>query len=428
MKRFNTLILWTVIFGLAFIAICTAYTIQVGNSQTGRKYLVEINRILHQVTEGVPPKDIVLNSSGSGAVRTFDWIGSDAVPKELERFFEGAGLNSREEFAIRPIYEDLELTGYLRFSYPPVKDTTRTILIMDIVLLIALGGLVGLLLYVKLQIIKPFHTIEELPYALSKGQLKAGLKESRSRFFGKFIWGLDLLRETLESQQQTNLSLEKDRQTLVASLSHELKTPVAAIKLYSGALVQDIYDSEDKRKDCARLIGQKAENIETLIGEIITASVSSLQKIEMKNREFYLGEWLKRLLYSHKERLELLKIEWTIGSYADKLLLGDPDRLLEVMDNLIENAIKYGDGEHIRLSFQEEDMRQLILVENTGTPLTPGELPYIFTSFWRGSNAEGKKGNGLGLYICKQLLQKMDGDIYAEATGHGMRFVLVLRY
>ncbi|WP_083609758.1 MULTISPECIES: ATP-binding protein [Paenibacillus] len=48
--------------------------------------------------------------------------------------------------------------------------------------------------------------------------------------------------------------------------------------------------------------------------------------------------------------------------------------------------------------------------------------------FQRGSNAEGKKGNGLGLYICKQLLQKMDGDIYAEATSRGMRFVLVLRY
>lgn len=72
-------------------------------------------------------------------------------------------------------------------------------------------------------------------------------------------------------------------------------------------------------------------------------------------------------------------------------------------------------------------MRQLIIVENTGTPLASTELPYMFTSFWRGSNSEGKKGNGLGLYICKQLLHKMGGDIYSEVTSQGMRFVLVVR-
>ncbi len=422
------MILWVVIIGFALIAACTAYAVQLGHSQTDRKYRVEINRILHQIRAGAAPGDIVLNTGQSGAVHTLDWIGVEAVPEQIEQFFEGSGVDSREEFMILPVHEGRKLSGYLRFSYLPVKDTTSIILVMDSILLLVLAGLVALLLYVKLQILKPFHIIEELPYALSKGQLNTGLKESRSRFFGKFIWGLDLLRETLESQKQINMSLEKDRQTLVASLSHELKTPVAAIKLYSSALTRDIYDSDDKRKACAVLIGQKAEHIETLIGDIITASVSSLQNIEIKNREFYLGEWLKRLLLSHKERLELLKIDWTIDAYPDKLLFGDPDKLLEVMDNLIENAIKYGDGGQIRLSFQEEDMRQLIVVENTGNPLSAAELPYIFTSFWRGSNAEGKKGNGLGLYICKQLLHKMDGDIYAEPVKQGMKFVLVLRY
>ncbi|WP_019911115.1 sensor histidine kinase [Paenibacillus sp. HW567] len=428
MRRFNVLILWTVLIGLGLIAACTAYTAYLGNAQTDRRYRTEINRILKQVSEGVHLNDIVLHPGKPGAVRTLDWIGTKAEPLRIGQFFDGAGLKDREEFTVKPVYVGQVLSGYLRFSYLPVKDTAKVIIFESLILLLALGGIVGLLLYVKLQIIKPFHTIEALPYELSKGHLNRGMKENQSRFFGKFIWGLDLLRETLESQKMTNLSLEKDRQTLVASLSHELKTPVAAIKLYSSALVEEIYESEDKRKACARLIGQKAEHIETLIGEIITASVSSLQNIEVKQGEFYLGDWLKRLLPAHKERLHLLKINLEVGEFAEKLLLGDSDKLLEVMDNLIENAIKYGDGGCIRISFQEEDMRQLIVVENSGIPLAAGELPYIFTSFWRGSNTEGKKGNGLGLYICKQLLQKMGGDIYAEATLQSMRFVLVLRY
>lgn len=134
------------------------------------------------------------------------------------------------------------------------------------------------------------------------------------------------------------------------------------------------------------------------------------------------------MVLGHKERLELLKIELKVGPYQDKLLLGDLDKLLEVLNNLIENAIKYGDGGTVSMTFREEDYRQLIVIENSGEPLLLGELPYIFASFWRGSNADGKPGNGLGLFICKQLLVKMGGDIFAEPLERGMRFVLVLRY
>lgn len=416
------------LIGLGLITINIVYTAYIMNTGITKQYRIEMNRIIQQVNEGAPLNEIELSSSKSGAIRALEWMDAEADPTDIKKFFDGADLSGNEDFSVKPIYVGQALSGYLRFSYLPVNHTEKAIIFESLTLLLGLGGIVVLLLYVKLQIIKPFHIIEKLPYELSKGHLKVGMKESQSRFFGKFIWGLDLLRETLESQKQTNLSLEKDRQTLVASLSHELKTPVAAIKLYSNALVEDIYESRDKQKECARLIEQKAERIEALIGEIITASVSSLQNIEVKHEEFYLKDWLNRLLPAHKERLGLLKINLEIGEGTDKLLLGDADKLLEVMDNLIENAIKYGDGGLIRISFQEEDMRQLIIVENTGTPLANNELSYMFTSFWRGSNSEGKKGNGLGLYICKQLMQKMGGDIYSEVTTRGMRFVLVVRY
>lgn len=229
-------------------------------------------------------------------------------------------------------------------------------------------------------------------------------------------------------QRETNLRLEKDRQTLVASLSHELKTPVATIRLYASALADSLYDSEVKRQSAARMIGQQAEQMEQLIGGIITASVSSLQNVEVVPGEFYLSGLIRKVLHNHKERLELLKVELEVGAYQDKLLLGDEERLHEVMNNLIENAIKYGDGKSISITFREEDYRQLIVIGNSGEPLLLSELPHIFTSFWRGSNADGKPGNGLGLFICKQLLRKMGGDIYAEPVERGMRFVLVLRY
>jgi len=428
MKRYNALILWVALTGLIIIGIFSVYSYSRGNADHNKEYRIEINRISKQVSQGILPKDIVLDQATYTYVRSLSWMGKEAASSELELFFNGAGVKSGNEFTVRPIYQGQTLTGYLRFSYETVSDIAPVIITMDLILLLALALVIGLLMYVKLLIIKPFHTIEELPFELSRGHLHPGMKESKSRFFGKFIWGLNLLRETLDTQKQTNLRLEKERQTLVASLSHELKTPVAAIKLYSSAIYGDLYDSEDKRKACAKMIGQKAEQIELLINDIITTSVSSLQDIEIHNVEFYLGDWIRGVVHNHKEHLDLLKISLKIGAYEDKLLTGDPDKLLEVMDNIIGNAIKYGDGGPIEISFLEEDYRQLIRVENTGTPVSPGELPYIFTSFWRGSNAATKEGNGLGLYICKQQLLKMGGDVYAEATGQGMRFTIVVRY
>ncbi|KAI7248751.1 hypothetical protein KC345_g11823, partial [Hortaea werneckii] len=348
---------------------------------------------MDQVQRGIRPEAIRLTEGDYTYVNGVSWIGQAAEPQAIEQFFAGMGVADTNEFTVKPVYLGQQLTGYLRFSYTLAGPDRSVFLMLNLFLLAAFVAVTGLMLYIRKQILQPFHTIQEMPFELSRGQVNTGLKEHRSRFFGRFVWGLDLLRQTLDTQKQTNLRLEKDRQTLVASLSHELKTPVAAIRLYASALDGSLYDSEEKRKSAARLIGQKAEDIEQLIGDIITASVSSLQDIKIVPGEFYVRDMTRKVVNSHKERLELLKMELKVGPYQDKLLQGDLDKLLEVFNNLIENAIKYGDGASISMTFREEDYRQLVIIENTGEPLSLSELPYIFTSFWRGSNAEGKPGN-----------------------------------
>ncbi|WP_339314119.1 HAMP domain-containing sensor histidine kinase [Paenibacillus sp. FSL M7-0896] len=428
MKAFNRLMLWALLLGLTFIAALNGYVSSRETGTAGKAYRIEINRIYEQVQRGIPPEELLPDLNRYTYVNGLSWIGKEAGPDEVQRFFAGIGVGDANEFTVKPLYADQQIAGYLRFSYRMPGPDVHALLVLDLFLLAALGAVMVLLFYIRKQILRPFHTLQELPYELSRGQLSIGMKEHRSRYFGRFVWGLDLLRQTLDAQKETNLRLEKDRQTLIASLSHELKTPVATIRLYASALADGLYDSEVKRQSAARLIGQQAEHMEQLIGGIITASVSSLQNIEVAPGEFYLSGLVGKVIRNHKERLELLKVELTAGAYQDKLLLGDEERLHEVLNNLIENAIKYGDGRSISITFREEDYRQLIVIENSGEPLLLSELPHIFTSFWRGSNADGKPGNGLGLFICKQLLQKMGGDIFAEPLERGMRFVLVLRY
>ena len=83
----------------------------------------------------------------------------------------------------------------------------------------------------------------------------------------------------------------------------------------------------------------------------------------------------------------------------------------------MENALKYGDGKKVELLFPEDDEGVLISVRNSGCTLEKSDLPHIFESFWRGANAENIRGSGLGLYICRQLMHKMNGEIFAEIDG-----------
>jgi len=95
------------------------------------------------------------------------------------------------------------------------------------------------------------------------------------------------------------------------------------------------------------------------------------------------------------------------------------------LQNIIENAIKYGDGKSININISKEDDCILVSIQNSGCTLSDTEIPHIFESFWRGSNSEKTQGSGLGLYICRQLMHKMGGEIFAGIKDGFMSVTLV---
>ena len=116
-----------------------------------------------------------------------------------------------------------------------------------------------------------------------------------------------------------------------------------------------------------------------------------------------------------------------IDDYVNAIVNGDLNRAVEVVENVIENAIKYGDGKSISLHFSSEEGCALLTVRNSGCTLPDTDLPHVFESFWRGTNSDNEKGSGLGLYICRQLMRKMNGEIFAEIDGTDMCVTIVFQ-
>lgn len=273
---------------------------------------------------------------------------------------------------------------------------------------------VFLLLYVWLKILKPFHHMSDLTYELAKGNLAAPVKEEKSKFFGRFLWGMDMLRENLEMNKQKELELQKEKKTLILSLSHDIKTPLSAIELYAKALSSNLYDTEEKKAEALCGIERNVEEIKQYVNEIAAASREDFLNLEVKPGEFYLFQMMNKIEAYYQDKLSVIHTNLLIEKMDDCILKGDADRVVEVLQNIMENAIKYGDGKYIRIFASEEEDCKLIHVENSGCELKTEELFHIFDSFYRGSNSQNIKGSGLGLYIAKNLMRKMSGDLYAQ--------------
>ncbi len=364
-------------------------------SVSGRPYRVEINRIALEIEE---------NGFENVDLSAYNYV------KNIEKYSDNF-YDTDSDYAVREIGGEL-----YRFDYTASAEKNHNAaVIVNIVLAVMSVMVFAVLIYIKRKIISPFDTLKDVPFELSKGNLTIPIKENKSRFFGRFIWGVDLLRENMEQQKNRELDLQREKKTLLLSLSHDIKTPISAIKLYSKALSKGLYSDKAKQLEIVENIGVKADEIQSYVSQIISASREDFITFDVKNDEFYLSEAVKSIADYYTEKLSLVKTDFEIEDYMDCLLKGDIDRSIEVLQNIVENAIKYGDGRQMKICFSEEENCILISVKNSGCPLSDPELPHIFDSFWRGSNADKIGGSGLGLYICRQLMHKMDGEIFAEA-------------
>ncbi len=392
MKAFNRISV-VILFVVIAVFVSANIILTSDNVGSGRPYLVEVSRLVSDIEAEKAP-DISACEYVTG------------ISEYGEKFY-----NSDSDYVIH------EINGSLyRFDYDTdiSKENVRLIVTVNVILGVMTAVIFAVMLYVRVKILAPFEKLSDVPYELSKGNLTSPVKETKNRFFGRFIWGVDMLRENIEQQKERELSLQKDKKMLLLSLSHDIKTPLSAIKLYSKALSKGLYTEKEKQFEIAENINDKADEIESYVTQIITASREDFLSLEVSTGEFYLSELVSKIKLYYTEKLSLIRTEFSVGEYKDCLISGDSDRSVEVIQNIMENAIKYGDGRSIEISFSEEEGCMLVAVRNSGCSLSENDLPHIFDSFWRGANAENEKGSGLGLYICRQLMQKMNGEVFAE--------------
>ncbi len=276
-------------------------------------------------------------------------------------------------------------------------------------------------MYIWFAILRPFEKLTAFAERIAGGDFDLSLNYERTNYFGKFTWAFDCMRREISSARACEKEAIENNKIVIASLSHDIKTPVASIRAYAEGLEAGMDATPEKRAKYLGVIMRKCDEVAALTNDMLLHSISDLDKLKMNPTEFELCEFIKEIVseISARNNIRLNLPTHFIDVNVDK------SRLTQVFENIVSNAAKYAKTD-VEISAAKTDKGAEIVFRDFGKGIPDEEIPFIFDKFYRGSRTGKENGAGLGLYIVKYVITQSGGEIYAENLPDGFQIKIIL--
>nr|WP_240795367.1 ATP-binding sensor histidine kinase [Aquibacillus halophilus] len=266
--------------------------------------------------------------------------------------------------------------------------------------------------------------------AIENAHLYANLEEkvdTRTKLLKKANQNLTLANKSLAETEEV-------RRKMLSNISHDLRSPIATIHGYVDAILDGLVDDPKQQIDYMNVIKRRLTLLNSLVQDLF-----DLAQLESGNVSFTMDivpidQLFERLCNQFELEVNKagLRYHWEITPYGEiyyPLVEADLQRMEQVMNNLVSNAIKHTKKGEIRISLSlESSSEAIIAVQDQGTGISPSELPYVFDRFYTNRNQSGEQGHGLGLAISKEIIDAHNGEIWVESKeGEGTRFSFSLK-
>lgn len=223
--------------------------------------------------------------------------------------------------------------------------------------------------------------------------------------------------------------VETTRKEFVSNVSHELRGPLAAVKILAESLASGALKEKKRAKDFLRRINGEIDRMTAMVNELMELSRLESEQSSLQLAPLDLHPFIAELREEHDERTKKRKVALEVAlPEALPPVRGDEEKLRQVFDNLLSNAFKFTpeDG-RVSLSAQQENGNVCLRVADTGVGIPRKHLPHVFERFYKVDRSRNSKGFGLGLAIVKHIVQAHGGEVHAEsAEGQGTTFTVVL--
>lgn len=280
-------------------------------------------------------------------------------------------------------------------------------------------------------ILIPLKELNKATKNISEGNLDFKVIYNSNDELGEFCRAFEEMRIKLKESLNKQLFYENTRKKLIACISHDLKTPITTLKGYIEGLQDGIVKDEKMFKRYLQVIHNEINSLDRLINDLFSFSQLETDKISIDKEELISKEFFEDIFEALQIKVENQnrKIKIPKDIPIVKLLI-DPQRIKQVLDNIISNAIKYTKPKgHINIEIRVIDTFFCVFIKDDGIGIPQEDLPYIFDYFYRAekSRNEDYGGIGLGLSICKKIIEEHQGLIGVESTvGEGTTVVFKL--
>lgn len=307
----------------------------------------------------------------------------------------------------------------LRHAAQERQDSALAAII--VLALVAIAGIVGLAAYLYVSVIRPFKRLESFADEVAAGNLEAPLRYERSNPFGPFAWAFDHLRTQLLRARQAEAQASESYKTALASLSHDLRTPLASLRAYAEALDMGLMETDAERTECEHAIMRKCDEASALVEDLFEHALADMERIKVECAPTPVAPLIRSCAEDFSETLFI-----SCPHVDEATLAVDEQRLAQAVDNLLANALKHAPGAPVEVEGRAGEGVYRISVRDWGPGVPPEDLPFLQERFYRGSNAAYTPGAGLGLFIVNYLVERMDGDLRLENSHPGLCVIITL--
>jgi len=313
-----------------------------------------------------------------------------------------------------------------------VHVMAKDLFISAFIILISVALVVGLWVYRSIAV--PLVKLKKATQNIKEGNLDFVLDVEGNDEFSELCQDFEEMRRRLkESTEEKNL-IEKENKELISNISHDLKTPITAVKGYIEGIMDGVADTPEKMDRYVRTIYNKTNEMDHLINELTFYSKIDTNRIPYTFGKLNVEDYFADCAEEVGLELETRGIELVYANYVEKdvMVIADGEQIRRVIHNIISNAIKYMDKPKGIIQIRIKDVGDFIQIEieDNGKGIGPKDLPYIFDRFYRTdvSRNSSKGGSGIGLSIVKKILEDHGGKVWATSRlGIGTIMYFVLR-
>lgn len=277
--------------------------------------------------------------------------------------------------------------------------------------------------YLYFNFLQPFQKLQVFSGEVARGNLDVPLEYSRKNYFGAFTWAFDNMRVEIKRAREAEKAAMDSNKTVISTISHDIRTPVASIRAYCEALQGGFVRSEEKRNEYLALVVRKCDEVKSLTDDLLLHSLSDMERLQIFEKEYAGKELIERI----KEGFAVEKRVIWEGEIPDVIIWTDDRRLEQIYGNLIGNALKYAPESDVVVSHFVTREYLEVSIRDFGEGVKEEEIPFLFDRFFRGTNGKKQAGAGLGLYIVHYILQHMEGKIKARNLSDGFEVVFSIK-